>query len=91
MVVLPPQNGVVHQFLSTLSPVKKFAVVRAVWPYANIATEQLDSIPRQYAVQSEDDWWQVWRPVIAMGMMSGKSGWLGIEDVMDMAMCSSST
>jgi hypothetical protein len=49
--------------------------------------KQLDGIPRQCAVQDEHDWWQVWRPIIAMGVMNNKCGWLGIEHVMDMAMC----
>lgn len=88
VVVLPPQTDVVHQLFSFLSPSKKFAVVKAVWPYANTATERPDGIPRRCAVQSEDDWWRVWRPIIAMGVMKRKNGWLGTEDIMDMAMCS---
>ena len=90
VVVQPPQSNVFHQIISTFSPIKKFAVVKAIWPYANTATGRPGGLPRQCAVQSEDDWWQVWRRVIAMGVLSKRRGWLGTEDVIDMAMCSRS-
>lgn len=87
VIVTPPQTDVVNRFLWMFSSVKKFAVVKAIWPYANIASEQLNDVSRQCAVQSEDDWWRVWRPIIAMAVVRRKRGWLCAEDVMDMAMC----
>lgn len=87
-VVVLPQTGAVRRLFSILSPTKKFDVVRAVWPYANTDSEQMDGFPRKCAVQSEDEWWQEWYPVIAMALITKKDGWLTTEDVMDMAMCS---
>ena len=86
VIVTPPHTSVMNKFLSFVKANRNFAVVKAVWPYANTAKETRNDVPRQCAVQSEDGWWQMWGPIIAMAVKTRKSGWLGVENVMDMVM-----
>jgi len=54
--------------------------VRSVWPYADVADGET---PRNCAVQSEEAWFADWKDVIARAVVSGKVGWLTLDDLME--------
>jgi hypothetical protein len=73
---------------STLTP--KF---KAIWPYAlrlsaAASTSQSTSllsniVETRYAVQSEQDWWDVWKVPIRNDVLAKKHGWVTVEDWQD--------
>ena len=70
-----------------------YCPVQAIWPYASsfsaaASTSQSNSLfstnaGYQYAVQSEQDWWTVWREPIRNGVLAKKQGWVTVEDWKD--------
>jgi hypothetical protein len=88
VVIQPPPSALMPCFLSFLKASKKYAVVRSVWPYANTdGEEEGGGARRECAVQSENEWWEVWSSVITLAVVRRKKGWVTTEDVMDMAIC----
>ena len=67
--------------------------IQAIWPYASsssaaASTSKANSVcpttvEPQYAVQSEQDWWRVWKEPIRNGVLAKKKGWVTIEDWKD--------
>jgi hypothetical protein len=59
---------------------KKYEVVKSVWPYAKTAAQ-----PREYAVQGEESWWSDWKFPIRHAILSKSTGWVSVEDRMEVA------
>ncbi len=62
---------------------KKYAAVKAVWPYASVPPEAGDRI---FAVQSEEAWWNDWKDAIRHAVLSRRQGWVTVEDRLDFLM-----
>lgn len=72
-------TNMTHLFTGT----KKYAVVKAVWPYASVPPDAGD---RQFAVQSEERWWNDWKDAIRHAILSRRQGWVTIEDRLEFLM-----
>jgi hypothetical protein len=67
--------------------------VQAIWPNASsfsaaASTSQSNSLfstnaRYQHAVQSEQDWWTVWKEPIRNGVLAKRQGWVTVEDWKD--------
>jgi hypothetical protein len=68
-----------HLFTGT----KKYAVVKAVWPYASVPP---DTAGRAFAVQSEERWWADWKDAIRHAILSRRQGWVTVEDRLEFLM-----
>ena len=53
--------------------------IRVIWPYS-----QSPGAPA--AVQSEQDWWLVWKRPIRNGILNRKQGWVSVADWKEVAM-----
>ncbi|KAH7413971.1 hypothetical protein DE146DRAFT_14042 [Phaeosphaeria sp. MPI-PUGE-AT-0046c] len=95
VVVTPDSQGAgfVTKLFSKVSDKKKYSVVRAVWPYASMASSSLAAAvesqggPRRVcAVQSEEGWWESWSSVVAAAIAEKRQGWVTVDDLLDEAM-----
>jgi hypothetical protein len=62
---------------------KKYAVVKAVWPYASVPPGVAN---RKFAVQSEEAWWNDWKDAIRGAVLSRRKGWVTVEDRLESLM-----
>ena len=58
-------------------------IVRVVWPYANV---RMGVEGRVCAVQTEVEWWDVWRDAVKNAALKGKVGYVTASDWMDVVM-----
>ncbi|KAH8698495.1 hypothetical protein BGW36DRAFT_317990 [Talaromyces proteolyticus] len=89
VVVYPPKSS--QSFFKTLvSPFlekKRFEVVRAVWPYASLPpVADAAAAGRKCVVQSEEMWWEEWRDVIRWSVVTKRSGWVSVDDILEYRM-----
>jgi hypothetical protein len=82
----PTKMRLVSTLLSSVMETKKYDVVKAYWPYATIGPDASNTAPRLFAVQSEEAWWKEWSTVIRRGVLTGRSGWLSLDDQIELAM-----
>ena len=68
-----------HLFTGT----KKYATVKAVWPYASAP---LDAGDRAFAVQSEEGWWNEWKDAVRYAVLTRRNGWVTMEDQLEVLM-----
>lgn len=60
---------------------KRYEVVKAVWPYARSPHQEARGDEAgQYAVMSEQAWWNDWKDAIARAIMQQRQGWVSTED-----------
>lgn len=75
---------------SSNDPIQDYHPIQAIWPYASSSPAVVSpsksnppfstrAVP-QYAVQSEQDWWNVWTEPIRNGVLAKKRGWVTVED-----------
>ena len=62
--------------------VKKYEVIKAVWPFCTID----ESGNKVYTRQSEDDWVQEWKQTIPYVFLTMKQGWVSEDDKMEALM-----
>ncbi|MCJ1453676.1 hypothetical protein MMC28_004024 [Mycoblastus sanguinarius] len=62
---------------------RQYAVAQSLWPYANIPA---GGQGRQYAAQSEQEWWEVWKEPVRNAVLGKKQGWVSAEEWMECAM-----
>ena len=67
-------------------PSPAFDVVESTWFYATTPPDSKDLGARQFAVQSERDWWETWREPIRNCLLAKKKGWVTIEDWIEASM-----
>jgi hypothetical protein len=74
--------------LSSIVDTKKYDAVKVYWPYATLAPDANTSASssRRCAVQTEGGWWKDWCDVIRFGVLAGRSGWLSLDDQIELAM-----
>lgn len=77
----------VNRFFSNVAKVftgtKKYEVVKAVWPYANVARGEAG---RRCAVQEEDAWFDSWKDTIRHAVVMKRNGWVTAEDRLELLM-----
>lgn len=81
---------------SSNDPIQDCHPIQAIWPYASsspaVASPSQSNPPfstravPQYAVQSEQDWWNVWTEPIRNGVLAKKRGWVTVEDWRDVVL-----
>jgi len=79
--------------LATTEP-NAFDTIQVNWPYSTEATgsgsqdigSTLVGTSKRCLVQSERDWWDMWKGPIKSGVLHKKQGWVTIEDWNDVAM-----
>jgi hypothetical protein len=76
-------NQLFTKIAQLLSGTKKYAVIKAVWPYASVPPGAAD---RKFAVQSEEAWWNDWKDAIRAAILSGRKGWVTVEDRLEFLM-----
>ena len=87
-------SGFVTKLFSMVSEgKKKYSVIRAIWPYASMASSSLAAAmegqggPRRVcAVQSEEEWWDAWNSALAEAISEKRKGWVTVEDLLEEAM-----
>jgi len=62
---------------SLFTGVKKYEIVKAVWPYANGPPGDEG---RRCTVQSEEVWWGEWKDAIKHAIVARRKGWVTVED-----------
>ena len=88
------QSDVADQFTAaSFDDAMTYRPIPALWPYATSSpaapsTLQSNSlfstaVESRYAVQSERDWWRVWKEPIRNGVLAKKHGWVTAEDWKD--------
>jgi hypothetical protein len=82
----PTKMRLVSNLLSTVMETKQYDVVKAYWPYATLGHDASNGAPRLCAVQSEEAWWKEWNAVIRKGVLARRSGWLSLDDQIELAM-----
>jgi hypothetical protein len=68
---------------SLFTGTKRYEVVKIVWPYASVPPGEDD---RKFAVQSEESWWNDWKDAIRHAILSGRKGWVTVEDRLEFLM-----
>lgn len=81
-----------ESFLTTLfSPIlekRRYEVARAVWPYATLPPSlESEDAGRSCAVQTEEVWWRDWKDVLRLAIITRRSGWVTLDDVLEYRMC----
>jgi hypothetical protein len=84
----PKGPRIFTNLLSSVVDTKKYDAVKVYWPYATLGPDAntSGSSPRRCAVQSEEGWWKDWCDVIRFGVLAGRSGWLSLDDQIELAM-----
>jgi hypothetical protein len=72
-------TNVTHLFTGT----KKYATLKAIWPYASAPPGVGD---RAFAVQSEESWWNEWKDAIKYAVLTKRKGWVTVEDQLEILM-----
>ncbi|KAK2824776.1 hypothetical protein FQN49_007489, partial [Arthroderma sp. PD_2] len=89
-IVIPgpkTNNSFYTQIISLFKDPKRYDMVRSIWPYANMAGSETSEDPRRVcAVESENDWWDEWKMVIATAILAGRQGWLSLDDLVEFSM-----
>jgi hypothetical protein len=66
---------------------KNYEVLESVWPFATTPADGGTSgLTREFAMMSEGEWWECWRPAIRNSVLKGMTGWVGIEEWVEAAM-----
>jgi len=77
----------VNRFFSNVTKIfsgtKKYEVVKAIWPYADVARGEAG---RRCAVQEEDTWFADWRDAIRHAVVMKRKGWVTVEDRLEFLM-----
>jgi hypothetical protein len=69
-----------------------YEAVQVTWPYATSSSTSpstpgsFSNIGRRCAVQSEQDWWTIWKEPIRNGVLNKKQGWVTVEDWKEVVM-----
>ncbi|KAF4631680.1 hypothetical protein G7Y89_g6451 [Cudoniella acicularis] len=63
--------------------VKKYEVVKSVWPYADVPRGQPG---RKCAIQEEEMWFNEWKNAIRHAVLMRRKGWVTIEDRVEFLM-----
>jgi len=72
----------VNRFFSDVTKMK-YEVVKAIWPYANVARGEMG---RRCAVQEEDAWFESWKDAIRHAVVMKRNGWVTVEDRLEFLM-----
>lgn len=80
IVTISPPSTFFSRLVSLVKDAAHYSNVRSVWPYADVAD---GATPRQCAVQDEEKWFADWSNVIARGILTGKTGWVTLDDLME--------
>ena len=72
-------TNMTHLFTGT----KKYATVKAVWPYASVPPHEEG---RVCAVQSEESWWNEWKDAVRFAVLTRRKGWVTVEDQLEILM-----
>lgn len=82
-ITIQPNRTGVDGFLSTVfSPLldkKRYEVITAVWPYANLVPGEEG---RECAVMTEEGWWEGWKGVVGEAVKEGRKGWVSVDDLL---------
>lgn len=77
----------VNRFFSNVAAlftgVKRYEVVRSVWPYADMPHGEPG---RRCVVQDEDAWWADWKDAIRHAILARTRGWVSVEDRLEFLM-----
>ncbi|KAF7171063.1 hypothetical protein CNMCM5623_003530 [Aspergillus felis] len=64
-------------------PTKRYECIEVIWPFANVPSNETG---RRCAVQDEQDWWTSWKDVVRNAVLARRTGYVTLEDRMDVAM-----
>jgi len=77
----------VNSFFSSVTKVftgtKKYEIVKAVWPYANVTKGEQG---RKCVVQDEEEWFLAWKDLIKYAVLGKRKGWVTVEDRLEFLM-----
>jgi thymidine phosphorylase len=62
---------------------KRYECAEVIWPFANVLANEGG---RRCAVQDEQDWWTSWKDAVRNAVLARKTGYVTLEDRMDVAM-----
>jgi hypothetical protein len=62
---------------------KRYECAEVIWPFANVLANEAG---RRCAVQDEQDWWTSWKDTVRNAALARKTGYVTLEDRMDVAM-----
>ena len=62
---------------------KKYEIVKAVWPYANVTKGEQG---RKCVVQDEEEWFLAWKDLIKYAVLGKRKGWVTVEDRLEFLM-----
>ena len=84
-------NSVLDKMVGFFSKSRDYPAVESVWPFASApppAPEDHGGAhpTRHFAVRSEEGLWHDWRPAFERAVLSGRQGWLCVEDLMEARM-----
>lgn len=77
------QRDILTNLANLFSSTRKYGVVQVVWPYASVKPG-VDG--RQFAVQSEENWWADWKDAIRGAVLGRRNGWVTVEDQLEVLM-----
>lgn len=89
VIQAPKSSNWATNFTSLFKKTSKYDVVKAIWPYANLAPDSDGEVvdgARTWAVKSEASWWNDWKDAIRGAVLSRSRGWVTVEDYMEWAM-----
>ena len=73
-------NRFFSQVTKVFTGVKKYEVVKSVWPYASGPRGEEG---RRCVVVEEEEWFEVWKAAILRAVKEGRKGWVGGEDLVE--------
>ncbi|KAF7856010.1 hypothetical protein EAF04_009966 [Stromatinia cepivora] len=77
----------VNAFFSSVTKIfmgsKRYEVLGSVWPFADV---ERGADGRKCVVMGEEEWFEEWKNVIGRAVVSGKKGWVTIEDRLEWLM-----
>lgn len=94
-VIVSRQGGNWFSNLLRLTPTKKYEVVEAVWDvaadggFAGESGSTSDSSARERNGRAgliAQEWWREWQYAIYNGVLTGRKGWVTVEDWMEAKM-----
>jgi hypothetical protein len=87
-----PSNTALDKFVGFFSKPRDYSALEVVWPYAAAppaGPEHHDAGgngDRGFLVRSEEGLWYDWRPAFERAVLSGRQGWVTVEDLMEARM-----